>query len=194
MFLEYLNALRDELSAKHPDLRQCELHPGDLGEHEIKSIAPHCPAILISLGLVKPFEDMGDNTRNYPLVPVIYIITRDEPGLTRFEVAVTLVQSVLEIVHDNHFKVKGVSAPTELSAKNLFTGQVDREQVSLWAIRFTQKLRVGTSLIDDSGVLPKDLYIGISPEIGQKHEDDYVQVDSLQVEPVQVTGGNNVSI
>lgn len=181
MFLDYLNAIRSDLDNALPKLQQCELHPGDVNEHELKRIALHCPAVLISLGMVKPSEDVGDGQRDWPLLPVIYIISKDEPRLGRFETAINLTQSILERITGNNFNIEGVGSPSELGAKNLFTGEIDRQKISMWAIRFTQKMRIGSSMFDSEGEVPSQLYVGIAPEIGAAHEQDYIEIENVEI-------------
>lgn len=50
----------------------------------------------------------------------------------------------------------------------------------VWLVTWTHEIRLGTSIWDGEGILPTEIYAGISPEIGDGHEDDYVKVGGGQ--------------
>jgi hypothetical protein len=176
LLTNYLNAVRDGLKAAFPELRQCELHAGDVNAKELGRIAAHAPALLISLGAVGVAEEVGDGRDYWPLTPVVYVVTRDERSLNRFEAAVNLVEGVIDTVTDNIFGIVGARAPQDIAAKNLFTGDIDKQKVSLWAVRFSQRVIKGQTLFADGGEMAGQLYVGITPDIGPAHIDDYVEV------------------
>ena len=176
MLSEYLNNVQSAISEKFPDLRQCTLHPGNIDAKELVRIAPHSPAMFISLGAIDNSHNAGDGTINLSLVPMVFVITRDTKELSRFESAVNLVQALTVFINGNRFGYAGTFAAQGVAARNLFTGDVDRKSVSLWVVRWHQKLRCGNSIFDSSGVLPSQLYVGISPEVGSAYKDKYTEV------------------
>lgn len=46
----------------------------------------------------------------------------------------------------------------------------------VWLVEWTHDVRLGDSVWDGEGILPSEIYVGYSPEIGLPHEDDYVKI------------------
>lgn len=52
---------------------------------------------------------------------------------------------------------------------------------SIWSVSFTQELAVGIDPFDDSDAAPlKEFWLGVFPEIGAAHKDDYVLLAKSQ--------------
>jgi len=50
----------------------------------------------------------------------------------------------------------------------------------VWLIEWTHSVRIGDSVWDGTGITPTDLYVGIAPEIGLEHEDDYTLAGEIE--------------
>jgi hypothetical protein len=177
LLVNFLNKVKADLQAAFPAVRSIELHSGDVNAAEVQRLAPSSPTLLISIGSIGESESVGDGTELLPLTVVVYVMTKDQPRLSRFEAALNLVESLHERVNDNNFDFDGARTAKNIAAKNLFSGDIERQKVALWAVRWTQNVLVGESLFDDDGVVPTDLYVGITPDIGPGHEQDYVKVE-----------------
>ena len=48
---------------------------------------------------------------------------------------------------------------------------------AVYLVEWTHEIRLGDSIWDGAGVLPTEIWVGYSPEIGAGHEADYTQVE-----------------
>lgn len=51
---------------------------------------------------------------------------------------------------------------------------------AVWLVEWTHEVRLGHSVWDGDGVMPTEIYLGIAPEIGPPHLDDYVKIGGSQ--------------
>ncbi len=136
-----LNAVRDDFSACLSKLRQCKVHDGRFGLKELRRIATHAPAVLVAVIGVPAVADPGTNEIDCELQIVAYIITRDGARLLRGKAARIIAQTLLLKVRANRWGLTGVGAPERLRADNLYSGDIDRHGVAIWAVLWRQKIR-----------------------------------------------------
>lgn len=55
-----------------------------------------------------------------------------------------------------------------------FDPELDKYEV--WRVEWTQEIDLGGSVWDNDGIRPERVFLGVTPEIGPDHIDDYVQV------------------
>lgn len=51
---------------------------------------------------------------------------------------------------------------------------------AVWLVEWTHEVRLGDSVWDGAGVMPTAIYVGLAPEIGPPHIDDYIKIGGSQ--------------
>ena len=179
--IDLLTAIQTDFKAHFTSLKTCELHGGRFDLEEMKRFAGRAPAIYISVLGSPNISSSGNGERDVALTIVAFVVTTDRTGLSRFEAAVNLVESLLSHIPDNRWGQSGVFAPEQLSSRNFYNGSIDRKGVALWGVTWRQKLRLGECVFNADGVLPTETYLGLAPLVGSDHEDDYALIS----EPAQ---------
>ena len=172
-----LKAIQTAVKGRLPSLRQCDIHGGRFDGEELKRRAARTPAVLIVCLGADKITPSDTGARDLHLALTAFIITRDTPKLTRQSAAMTIAETVIDLVTDNRF-TEGAFPAERVKMQNLYAGPIDRHGVALWAVSWVQRLRTGAPAADQDGKIPEYLYVGISPDTGRDHIDDYVEVVS----------------
>ncbi len=177
-----LEALLESIAARlheaFPALKACEVHDGRFDLPELRRIATRTPAMFTACLGVDQVANPGTEQADATLLLAIYIVTANAAGLSRGAAARALSEAVLQLVQGERWG-GGTGEAAELRAENLYSGDIDKTGVALWGISWQQVLRIGTSVWDTTGVFPVHLYLGIVPDVGPAHVDDYVEVAAL---------------
>lgn len=66
----------------------------------------------------------------------------------------------------------------EAKLKSAYRDQFDPQldQFEVWCVEWEQQVNLGASVWDGAGAAPTKLFIGITPDIGTGHENDYFEV------------------
>ena len=77
----------------------------------------------------------------------------------------------------NHPRGRDIGDPREIRAANLYTGEIDKKPIAMWAVTWLQQFRCLPQDFEiplpDPAALPGTLRSGFAPDIGTGHEDDY---------------------
>lgn len=179
MLDDFRKTIAADIKTVLPDLRECKPHAGRFDLSEIKRLSARTPGVFISvLGIVSS-EEIGTGETDLELAMASYVLTADTRGLPRDVAAVNLVEALsLRIIGSRWGISGGVHPAGKVKANNLYSGDLDRIGIAMWGISWRQKVRLGENLWADEGSVPTELYVGIAPEIGLEHEDDYTLVGS----------------
>ncbi|MBQ4860514.1 hypothetical protein J8L98_02250 [Pseudoalteromonas sp. MMG013] len=169
----YLRAVRDKLDSTFPGLRECELHPGTVNSAELDRIGTKTPSMLVTLGYVEPPEYIHEGY-DRAIIPMVYIITGGNAD-QQLEDAINYVDGITQLIEGEGFGYELAHRASDVAAKNLFTTATGRHATSLWVVRWRQLVRYVEPQAPAEPV-PTDLYVGITPEVGAAHEQDYTQV------------------
>ncbi len=155
-------------------------HAGRFGTEDLRRFILKSPAIRVAiLGLDAAREESGGSTV-WPVRMAAFLVTRDaiEAGkgkIPRDEAAMNMVGALVTEIHENRFGV--LSEPAErVRAKNLHSDTLQEKGATLFAIDWIQPVPLTSDAFQEEGVVPTDLYLGIAPEIGTEHVDDYIQI------------------
>lgn len=164
----------------------CEAYAGQFNPDDMGRVSFKAPALFTAcLGGPKG-ADRGTGELPIDARWLVFIVTRSTRGRSdRHNQALTLAEKVALTVQDNRWELGGaVSAPEKLEIKNLFSGKADGKGVALYAVSWQQTVNLGESVWDGEadGVVPDEIYIGLAPEIGKNHKDDYRLVEALPSE------------
>jgi hypothetical protein len=104
---------------------------------EIQRFAVKAPQVLVACVGFKPVAPGGGlvQLRGRWL---LFVITKDVPQLERDAGALALAEAIERRIEDNTWGLDNLSAPTDIDARNLYAGQIDKLGVALWAVTFDQ--------------------------------------------------------
>jgi hypothetical protein len=169
-----LQAICDQLKTAMPKLREALPHGGDFTANEIKRFSAAAPGIRVScLAYTDPTRVSG-GLIDYTLKMTAVIYTIDRVGLKRSEAAAAIARQCLLEICDSDWGLEWVHPALPADARTLYAPSLDRQGLALWQVRWDQKVRLNAEAA--SGVLPAALYVGIAPDVGPDHIDDYTQV------------------
>lgn len=171
-----LEAICARLRASFTALKTCETHPGRFDEDELKRISGRAPAMYAACLGVPRFENPGTEQADEDALWGIFCVTGNAPDLTRDEAARNLAEAVALLVQNERWGLAHTGEAREIKAENLYSGKLSSAGTAIWAVVWRQKIRLGDSVWDGEGVFPSHLYVGLSPDIGEAHIDDYVEV------------------
>jgi len=127
------------------------------------------PAVLIELVELEPGTDLG--TEELVLVAHFEARVIMQPNVSP-EPIQTLVLSVLQWLNDTNGMPAKVTKPNIKQAlPDAFTPDTHAYQV--WQIHWSQSLRMGQSVWEGEGIVPSQIWLGQSPDIGADHEPQY---------------------
>lgn len=159
MINDLLNAIKTAIKTALPELRRCDVHGGRFDLAELKRIAIQTPAVLVSLLAAPETKPKETEERDIELSIGLYVVTSDKVSLPRHLSVINIVEALLILIPINDWGLKKISEPTDINAQNLYSGDIDKHGITLWAISFKQKVRVGKNIWLDDGVLPSQLYV-----------------------------------
>lgn len=157
--IDVLNAIKTAINTKLPELRRCEVHGGRFDLNELKRIATQTPAVFVSVLATPDLKVVGTGENDIELSIAIYIITADKVTLPRAVSVINLTEAILMLISLNGWGLTKINQPTDIGSHNLYSGDIDKHGIAMWAISFNQKVRLGTDIWIDNGVLPSQLYI-----------------------------------
>jgi len=171
-------AVVDDLSANLAGLSTCAVYAGEFSGEEIPRSSLKCPAVLIAClgGTRKDEVDTGEVDWLFRFTA--YCLTRHAGGREqRGALALMLAESVLQKIDGSRFGLTGVYPAGAKSVDNMYAAIFDKAGMGAWAVTWEQTLRIGT---DEWAALPDysigAVYLGLAPEIGIPHEEDYIRV------------------
>lgn len=164
MIPRLLSALTAGLSAKLPALGACEAHRGQVTGAEIARLSKRTPAVLTTCVGAAGVSEAGDGRADADLRLAAFVLAGDRSGLPRDRGALAVVEGILEWLPRFHPGAGLIAGPPEqIRAENLFSGELDRAGVALWAVSWRQTLRLGAPKRPPSTPVPKELYAAGAP-------------------------------
>ena len=147
---------------------------------EIETNAPLLPACLLE---ISEFED-GDDLQTEAWHCLAHVDIRILLSFKTPNAKLACRKLAVALAHWLRFR--RFTHPDNLD-KKLPTGPVlltgcyqdefdDLENYEVWRIEFTQAMTFGASVFTDEGVIPDQVYSGISPAIGSENENAYIEV------------------
>lgn len=170
-FLPCLPTMIAEAIQEHlPHLGECKSHPGRFNAAEVKRMSARTPSVRVSLLGITPGK-----SGNHLLNLAAFIVTSDKRGLHRNDAALAIAASVIRRVRGTAWgKEPLMGEASEPTAQNLYNSEIDKNGIALWAVNWSHEFRFGDTAPEECVL--KELYIGIAPEVGAAHEDDYLKI------------------
>ncbi len=149
------------IHARLPKL-DCQSHPGRFDLAEIKRIAAKAPAVRVALLGLPSADAAGSGERDQEVRCAAFVLTTDKPPLPRDEAAINLVEALLLFVPGQRWGKPGVHAVGEgqVKAENLYSSGLDGKGLALWAVTWSQKVRMGENAWPEGPILSAELYAG----------------------------------
>jgi len=172
-------AIVDDLKAALPGVTVTS-HRGRFDNAaEIQRFALKAPQVLVACVGFKPVSPGGGMVQLRGRW-VVFVITKDAPKLERDAGALALAETIERRIEENTWGLDSLSAPTDIDARNLYAGQIDKLGVALWAVTFDQvdsSPAVDQATLDTLGVFATfHQDIDVAPADGQI---DITETDTL---------------
>ncbi|WP_429885377.1 hypothetical protein [Geoalkalibacter halelectricus] len=164
-----------------PGLRTCEVYAGEFAGGELSRASLAAPAVLVAcLGATRGEQD-GNEQYDFLCRYSAYCLTRHAGGREpRGVLAQELAEGVLAQVEGARFGESGCGVARVVRLDNLYSEAFDKAGVALWAVTWEQRVTLGADVWAHEGMLPTEIYLGIAPEIGPPHIDDYIKIGGSQ--------------
>lgn len=169
-------AVLADLKAKLPGLRSAAVHGGRFDLEELKRYSAQAPALRVAVLGAPSLADTGDERTDVDATLVAYVLTTDAPQLPRDVAALNLCEVLLAYIPHKRWGLQDIGAPERVSASNLYDGGLDRQAVALWAVSWSQRVRLGESVFAEDGTLPSEIYASWVPDVGIENQDKYTPI------------------
>ncbi len=164
------------LKAVLPELRDCKAIAGRFNLDDLKDQSIAAPAVLVSL--IKWGQASGRSGQTqYRAQIVAFIVTKDTMGLQRDVAAVNIAQAITALADGNTWGLEACGPAEAIGFETLVTAAARKLASSLAVVTWTQPFVLTGEAIS---VITPELYLGIAPEIGIPHVDDYIQIGGQQ--------------
>lgn len=167
-----------------PGLKTCEPHGGRFNLAELKRFATRAPGFLLAVtALDEPEADAFGVS--YLARCSAVLVTKDvlpgngQPKRQQDEVGLDLTAHLLPWIVAKTWNIEDHCWPAGMAmGRNLYNTDLDKTGVAFWHIAWSQRVRLGGSEESQAEIcpVPTELYVGIDPEVGPDHLDDYVRI------------------
>ncbi|NVK42112.1 MAG: hypothetical protein HWE39_12800 [Oceanospirillaceae bacterium] len=154
---EILDGIKTQLKTQFPELKTCEIHDGRFDVSELKRVSTKTPAMHISVLGLPMSSDQSTEEVNVDASLVIYVITSDQPKLSKGESARNLVEALIPTVSHQRWGVMQTGKAESINAQNLFNSTANHG-IALWAVTWRQNLTIGSEPEQES-FMPAELYV-----------------------------------
>jgi len=169
--------MASDIKSKLPDLRDCRPHAGRFDLAELRRVAAKTPAVFIACLGVRESKMIESGECDADLVMAAFVVTADVKGLPRDVAALNIIEFLLMYIPGKQWGLEGKAFQArDVQAQNMYSGDVDKAGIAMWAASWRQKVLLGESVLDDDGVFPSHVYSGIAPRVETYHEPDYREV------------------
>lgn len=170
-------AICTAITARLPELRECEPYFGKFDATELKKRGTNTPAVLVSILKADQVPSSGF-VKNYMLDVAAFIITANHssegnPGYH----AANIAQVILYLVPENRWGVTGIGAARKVQMHPMITSKARDLGVAIWAVQWDQPMTLRTA---EDAPLGVDLYVSSPPEIGADNLAAYDEIGGGQ--------------
>lgn len=154
--------------------------PADLNLFLTKAPAVRVAVLGLEAGAIEPDGEAMTTTVRLG----IYVVTKDQGArLAREEIAVAAVETIMLLAFGNRWGLgaQGVRPAGAPNAQTIFNGDTVAKGVALWAIDLPQPVVIARPEGETSPLT--ELFLGLAPDIGAAHEDDYIGPITAEAAP-----------
>ncbi len=182
VFAPFVQAVTDTIQGWLPKLQSCEAHPGRFDLGELKAFATKAPGVRVAVLGLGDSAPLASGERDVTLLMAAYVIAKDQVGLARHISALNMVETLASRIPEHTMGSACAYGAGAVRAQNLYSGEVQKAGINLWALSWSQKVRIGVSVweqTDTDAPIPSELYVSPEPLTGPEHIDYYTRVDTL---------------
>ena len=172
LLAELPRRVADGIATVLPDLRQCAAHEARFTLSEIERGKFPAPAVRVVALDVRPEVELAGSVYGVRVAMAAYAVTENRKGLPRDVAAMAMIQAMWRRTVNARWGLACAGPAERLAAQNLSSSATAKAGIALWALTWSQPLAFDWTEIED-GVVPPALYLGVAPDIGADHEDDY---------------------
>ena len=141
-----------------PALKTCAVHDGRFQAAELRRWSLRAPAVLVAWLGTPRTETPGVPWTDCEQQLAAFVVTRDAPGLPRGKAARAIAAALLLLIPRARWGLSGTGAAERLQARNLFSAEIDKANVALWAVTWRQALRLEAAGDGTCPAMPEELY------------------------------------
>lgn len=163
-------AIIADLALAFPTLPSCMAWP-----HLARKIA--IPALFVELTELVPATDPGTEQLALTARFTAWIVFDRSQADDHLQAANLAAAVAYRIYKAGRFGLAvGPARITRLGAEEF---KLELIGYTVWAVEWSHELRLGDSIWDGDGIIPTEVWMGITPLIGPDHEADYVEVTDV---------------
>ncbi len=165
-------------------------HLGRFAASDLSKFLLSAPAVRVAILGIADGEivdhGLGDVELDCRARVALYVVTKDQGRASRDEIATAAVEAIMRLAAGANWGLAFARSALPADASNLFSDETLNKGVALWGINIAQPVRLsGPDQTDEGGPLSQ-LFVGVAPEVGAAHIDDYVGPILVQVGDVDV--------
>lgn len=175
VLLNLRQSIIDQIKGALPKEWSVEGHQGRFGATDLNQFLTVAPAVRVAiLGLTNP-QMVDEEAAKWQVKVGVFVIAKDRgKTLSREQIAAAAVETICLLALGQRFGLggQGVSPAEAPTAQVLFNSDTLAKGVALWGIDWTQPVVLARP---EAEAWPlKQLWIGLAPEVGPNHIDDYL--------------------
>lgn len=157
-------------------------HPGTFDGEEIRRLATVTPAILTSIVRISDRDVQDEAWCDF----VSWILYRADNQDRLYDGALKIVSSLIPVIR-NMDAAWSIGGGTDIQAECLYSGTLDRMNITLWAVRWRWQVRA----VSDEGIIPLpedlDYFEGYDAahKVGTQETKDEVHLEVTNAHTVQ---------
>jgi phage gp37-like protein len=163
------------IAAKLPELRTVDGHPGRFNLDELKRMATKLPGVKVAILGIPKTDELASGEFKATLKMAAFILVGDRRQLSKEIAALNLVEVVTTLIGSNRWGRGDAYMPENISADNLYSGSIDKKGVAIWAVTWSQAIRIGGDTWS-GGVVPDNIYISDNEPDWGEHPENYDQI------------------
>lgn len=178
--LEIQQGAVEALGSALANLATCAIYAGEFSGGELGRSSLQSPAVLVAcLGGTRE-RDVESGEVDWRFRFTAYCMVRNAAGRSARSVdCLGLVSLAVAAIDGARFGLAGVWQAKVTRLDNLYAEAFDKSGVALWAVTWEQVARLGVDEWAESGSGPLSIYLGIAPDIGAAHVDDYRKIGEI---------------
>lgn len=172
-------AIIADIATELPQGWSVDGHLGRFTAADLTKFITVAPAVRVAvLGLTDP-KPLDADAVEWRVKIGVFVVTKDQgKALAREEIAAAAVETIILRAFGSRWSMgpSGVKPAEATTAQTIFNDDTLRQGIALWAIDWSQPVvlsRDDTTGEGETNPL-KELWVGIAPDIGAAHRDDYI--------------------
>ncbi len=151
-------------------------HHGRFSDDELRKFGVAAPAVRVAILAMGEPEGSGEGYVDYVLTIGIYVCTKDGATLgDRDGSALAAVETIVLLSLRSSWGLRDICKPARsATAQNLYSAAGLADGLAMWAVDLRQPVRLCEP--EEDGAALERVFVGVAPNVGRDHRDDYVQV------------------